>query len=378
MICRIHYRQSFARVIGYAIKRGKSPEVIASTLDARGTQAMIGEMQELAAKSSRCKQPVAHFVLSVREGERLTDGQWTEAAQRTAEAFGMQQMVCIRHSDTDCDHVHLIANRIKADGKAWATSNDRFKMRTLCQRLEEDFGITATASRSDRSRVNKDEIEKAARLFKEGKQATAVPVRMQLAEDIKASLAQSSSPQDFERRLKKRSISTRWRHDRDGKPVGVSFARGEASISGRNAGISCRAMMVYFEGGVYEQSRTFTATGPDSRVDRAAGRDFGPEAQSGSAQADRGHPGTDRTDSATGRDPTGHGGGDPRTPDILTESAQIGGQILTAALDRLIRDFDDGEDRDGKRRARAPEAHPSRALRRLIRTRPKPPQRPRR
>ena len=285
MIARIQYRQDFGRVIGYAIKEAKSPELLASTLTTRDAQGMIDEMQEMAAKSSRCKQPVAHYVLSVREGERLTDEQWAEAAQRTADQFSMEQYVCIRHSDTDCDHVHLVANRVKADGKSWGTSNDRMRMRTLCKKLEGDLGLTTTATRSNRTRVNKDEIEKADRLFKEGKQLNAVPARMLLAEEARASLALSSSREEFEKRLKDKGVTVRWRHGKQGKAIGVSFGRGEVSISGRNAGISCKAIMIHFEGGVYEQSRTVTGAGPGARVDRATGHGDGREVEGGLATA---------------------------------------------------------------------------------------------
>lgn len=369
MICRIQYRQGFGRVIGYAMKKEKHPELLASTLSARDPEGIISEMEALRSGNSRCKQPVAHYVLSVREGERLTDAQWTEAAQRTVGRFGMQQYIMVRHGDTDCDHAHLIGNRIKADGKAWSTSNDRKKMRSLCQELEGDLGITATASRSTRSSINKTEIEKADRLHRQGKQGTAVPARMQLATDIKATLARSHSTQDFEERLKTKNITTRWRHDDKGRPVGVSFGRGEASISGRNAGVSCRALTVHFNQGVYGQDRNFTAPSGDPRLGRTIGGGVGFEAADGFAAASSSHTAISSGDSATGGssviDCRGTASKTP-APAIPTGPAQAVGQLMMAAFDRIIHELErhDGTDGDdGFRKHSISRAHINRILR---------------
>lgn len=367
MTSRIQYRANFNRVIGYALKRDKRPELLASTLAAKDTQGMIAEMESLRSKSTRCKQPVAHYVLSVKEGERLSDGQWNEAANRVVEAFGMEQFIAVRHNDTGCDHLHLISNRVRGDGKTWSTSNDRFRMRSLCQELEGDFNITATPSRSRRSRVNKDELEKAERLFKEGEQRTAVPARLRLAEDIKATLAQARSPQDFEEQLKDKKISTRWRHDKQGRPIGISFARGEAAISGRNAGISCRAILIHFNEGVYEQNRSFTSPGGGSRMGPTIGTGDRFATPGGFAEAGPGHGGTGRTDATDDRGAACHGGSDSTAVGVLSDAAQVSGSLMTAALDRLIRDMD-ADVTDGKRRrADVPEAHPRRQLRRILR-----------
>lgn len=369
MTSRIQYRQHFNRVIGYALKRTKGPELIASTLAATEAQGMITEMEALRARSSRCKQPVAHFVLSIKEGERLTDGQWNEAASRTAEAFGMQQFFAVRHNDTGCDHLHLIGNRVRCDGKAWSTSNDRFRMRSLCQELEEDFRITATPSQSRRSRINKDEIEKAERLFKQGAQGTATPARLLLAEEVKATLAVSRSAQDFEEQLKGKNISTRWRHGRDGLPIGVSFARGQAAISGRNAGISCRTILIHFNEGSHEQNRSFTRPGGGSRLDPTAGQGDRCATPGGFAEADPVDSGTDFTDSATGRDSTGKRRSHSGAPDILTGTAHTSAQLMTATLHQFVREIDEADASDGRRgHPRAPEAHPARTLRRILRT----------
>lgn len=377
MTSRIQYRQHFNRVVGYALKRDKRPELLASTLAAKDKQGMIAEMEVLRSKSTRCKQPVAHYVLSIKEGERLSDGQWNEAVNRVADDFGMEQFIAVRHNDTGCDHLHLIGNRVCGDGKTWSTSNDRFRMRSLCQELEGDFHITATPSRSRRSRVGKDELEKAERLHREGKQRTAVPARMRLAEDIKATLAQARSPQAFEEQLRAKKISTRWRHDKQGRPIGVSFARGGAAISGRNAGISCRTILIHFNEGTYEQNRSITSPGGGSRLGQTIGTGDSFATSGGFAEAGPGYGGTSRTDAPDDRGRTGHSRSDSTAIGVLSDAAQVSGSLMTAALNRLIRDMDEEVTERKRRRADVPEAHPARQLRRILSTPRKPlPRRP--
>ncbi len=64
----------------------------------------------------------------------------------------------------------------------------------------------------------------------------------------------------------------------------------------------------------------------------------------------------------------------------MTEAAQLGGQLMVAALDRMIRQADDLADDDDERkrrsRARVPEA--PRTLRRILRMTHKSPRRPQR
>ena len=376
MTSRIQYRTHFNRVLGYALKRSKRPEVLASTLGTHDTQGMISEMEQLGSRSSRCQKPVAHYVLSIEQGKRLSDGQWCQAANRVAETYGMQQFVAIRHSDTDCDHLHIVANRVRSDGKTWSTSNDRFKMRSLCQEMEKDFSLTATPTRSRRSRINKDELEKADRLCRQGKQSNAVPARLQLAEEVRASLALAKSREDFQKRLSEQGISVQWRHDKQGRPIGFSFGREQVSISGRNAGISCRAVLIHFNEGHHESHPYHTRTSGDSRMDRTIGRGFGLEAESGFEPSGPGHRGTGLPDSSAGGDPAHHRRSDSAAADFLVETTRASGMLFQIALDRLIREAGkviDTPDTPDRSHPHTPAVHTH--LRRILRPARKQPRR---
>lgn len=74
----------------------------------------ILEMSALANDCRRSKDPIVHYVLSWRKGEKPSHAQVHEAAEMFAAGLGMQnhQYVYALHSDTEIDHLHFIVNRV--------------------------------------------------------------------------------------------------------------------------------------------------------------------------------------------------------------------------------------------------------------------------
>lgn len=275
MVDRINQRTAFGPVVGYACRANKDPEVVASSLCAATPAEMIKEFEGLARRNTRCQKPCVHVVLSPATGERLTRAQWRKLCEKTAAEFGATQWVGVLHNDTAIQHCSLVLSRIGPDGRAWSTSNDRYRLRKLCRDFEAEHGLRPTAERSQEIRIGKTEIEKADRLYRTGKRPDAVPERLAIAVSVKAAFRQSATLAEFEDRLLRQKITTRWRHDEQGRPVGVSYGRGEASITGKNAGVTCRMLTVnYSDQGTstHEQTRKLEIPGGTSSVDRTAGQ----------------------------------------------------------------------------------------------------------
>lgn len=243
MVVKINYRQSFTRVVGYAFKHSKRPEMVASNMSLSTPDGIIEEFRGLADKNTRCKNPVAHLSFSLAEGESLKQSQWEWFCQQVAHDYGFNQFVAVKHGDTSCEHIHLIGNRIQINGKATSTSNDRYRMRELCQKAEERFSLQSTPERSDLSRVSKNELEKASRLYREGKSHLPVPQRLAIAEQAKACAWQSRSLEEFTSLCQKNGITVHWRRSQNGELSGVSFASGEARISGTNAKLPLKRLL---------------------------------------------------------------------------------------------------------------------------------------
>ena len=252
MISRAAYRQYFRGVLAYDLKASKSPVIVFSTLNADNALDMAEEMGALAKRSKRVQKPCAHFCFSLAPGEVLTAEQWADFFAAVVEEFGALQAVGITHADTPQVNAHLVMNRVKADGKAWSTSNDRHRLRALCLHYEKMFGLRILPTESDALRVSKTEIEKADRLYRQHKAPTPIPARVQLAETIRATLATATNPDDFTYQLADQGINVRWRVE-EGNATGISYALGEVCISGKSAGITVRTIRDRFN---YESTRS--------------------------------------------------------------------------------------------------------------------------
>ena len=186
MIVRINHRPRFGPVVGYAFKASKAPELVATSLSESSPVKMTQEFEALAYTNSRCKNPCVHVVLSPAAGERLTKRQWQQLCERTAGELGAKQWVGCLHNDTDIQHCSLVLSRIRPNGKTWSTSNDRHRLRRICMEFEAEHGLKATVERSQGIRIDKDEIEKAQRLNRQGREWTAVPPRLAIPTTTKS------------------------------------------------------------------------------------------------------------------------------------------------------------------------------------------------
>ena len=72
------------------------------------------EMLGLARVSAHSKDPINHYVLSWREGERPTPAQIEEAVDIFLDAMGLtgHQTIYGLHADTDNRHLHIMVNRV--------------------------------------------------------------------------------------------------------------------------------------------------------------------------------------------------------------------------------------------------------------------------
>ncbi|HBK3331657.1 TPA: relaxase/mobilization nuclease domain-containing protein [Vibrio parahaemolyticus] len=72
----------------------------------------ITELQSSYRHNPTVKHPFRHFVISIDEGERLTDKQWRKTVRKTMNRLGYKnaRYIAFRHADTDSQHVHITAS----------------------------------------------------------------------------------------------------------------------------------------------------------------------------------------------------------------------------------------------------------------------------
>jgi hypothetical protein len=346
MISRAAYRERFGGVIAYDFKESKRPELVFSTLNSADVPGMVEEMETMAKRSRRVEKPCAHFCFSLAPDEVLSPEQWAAFFAAVVEEFGALQAVGVVHHDTPQINAHLVMNRVRADGKAWSTSNDRKRLRSLCTAYEKQFGLRILPAKSNAARISKTEIEKADRLYRQGKAPTPIPARMELGEIVRSVLAVSRSPEDFSQKLAAHGITVRWRMEGD-QITGTSYASGEVSMSGKNAGITVRTVREQFSR--HESNRILTPGGPAPAVapnfERAiAHRTFDPERRTGPSAPTVGTPERANRKARRGH---AHDGGDaapttgqPSLVEILIEAGRYGRIGLLGLLDMILASAD--------------------------------------
>ncbi|ENK4962724.1 relaxase/mobilization nuclease domain-containing protein, partial [Klebsiella pneumoniae] len=183
------------------------------------------------------KKPVFHAFLSLPKNEHLTDEQWQEIAKDYLKEMNIDiekhQYICVRHNDTDKEHIHIVANRIGLDGSVWLGQHSAFNTIAACERLEVKHDLTITqglkGQKSEVSAPTKAEIEQALRTGEK-------PARLVLQNALQAALVGKPDLSTFVERLQAVGIEPRFNVASTGNVAGCSFSVGDVAFKGSQLG----------------------------------------------------------------------------------------------------------------------------------------------
>ncbi|EIR7531207.1 relaxase/mobilization nuclease domain-containing protein [Salmonella enterica subsp. enterica serovar Llandoff] len=223
---------------GYVAKSGKSfknrvkyilkddHDFICSNMasDYNNVSDLTDEFKTVSNFRKDIKNPVFHAFLSLPKHEELTDEKWQEIAKDYLKEMNIDiekhQYICVRHKDTDQDHIHIVANRIGLDGSVWHGQHSAFNTIAACERLEVKHSLTITkglqGQKSDVSAPTKNEIELALRTGEK-------PARLVLQNALQAALVGKPDLSTFIDRLQVVGIELAFNVASTGNVAGVSF-----------------------------------------------------------------------------------------------------------------------------------------------------------
>ncbi|HAF7187007.1 TPA: relaxase/mobilization nuclease domain-containing protein, partial [Salmonella enterica subsp. enterica serovar Napoli] len=178
-----------------------------------------------------------HAFLSLPKDEKLTDEQWQEIAKDYLKEMNIDiekhQYICVRHKDTDQDHIHIVANRVGLDGSVWHGQHSAFNTIAACERLEIKHGLTITqglkGQKSEVSAPTKNEIEMALRTGEK-------PARLVLQASLQAAMAGKPNLETFIERLQAVGIEPWFNVASTGNVAGVSFSVNDIAFKGSSLG----------------------------------------------------------------------------------------------------------------------------------------------
>ena len=140
MKAKISRGGGFRGVLNYVLDKGEA-EIVGGNMSGQTPQELAREFGITKKLRPDCKNPVWHCSLTAPKGERLSRRKWHELGADFMIEMGMDPANFLylsgRHSDTDYDHIHIVASRIGLDGQLWHGQNDVFKAIKATQKLEQ-------------------------------------------------------------------------------------------------------------------------------------------------------------------------------------------------------------------------------------------------
>ena len=120
MITKIHKSKDLAGTLRYVYREDASPVVVASTAVGFDRESVYRELAASSARVARLKDDTTHMILSVPPEDDVSELAWGEIVTEYMEAMGYGEClyVAIKHNDTDHPHVHIVASRVDAMGRA--------------------------------------------------------------------------------------------------------------------------------------------------------------------------------------------------------------------------------------------------------------------
>lgn len=230
--------KSFKNRVDYILKDDHSFICSNMASDYNNVSDLTDEFKTVSSFRQDIKKPVFHAFLSLPKNEHLTDQQWEEIAKDYLKEMNIDiekhQYICVRHNDTDKEHIHIVANRVGLDGSVWLGQHSAFNTIAACERLEVKHGLTITQSlkgqKSDVSAPTKNEIEQALRTGEK-------PARIVLQNALQAAMVGKPDLQTFIDRVQAVGIEPRFNvASSTGNVAGVSFSVGDVAFKGSQLG----------------------------------------------------------------------------------------------------------------------------------------------
>ncbi|POF92864.1 relaxase/mobilization nuclease domain-containing protein [Pseudomonas putida] len=209
-------------------------------IDVEGMVAEFDSVEKLrsnAIDSDRVIKPVWHAILALPPGEHLDDEQWKEAIEMYLADLGFSDLnkwVAVLHGDTDHEHVHIVANRIRLDEEFSMVkdSNERSRSCDSTSRIEDHFGLSKAPTPTETwgTAISRNAMEAADR---EG--TTPLKHRMiaKIAGAVEACQAQGGDMFLLVQLLRRQQVYVHFTKNQEGQPTGISFEYNGTIISGR-------------------------------------------------------------------------------------------------------------------------------------------------
>lgn len=227
----------FRGCLNYVLGK-KDAALIGGTMCGQTPEELAAEFGIARQLRPNLKVAVFHATLSVDSTEKLEDSEendqrWLAIAANYMKAmeFDNNQYAVVKHSDTEHDHIHIVASRICLDGGVVDDSWDYYKSQETIRQLERNYSLeTVTPSW---------ETDKRAQTTGEHRQLKSKgnkSVRVQLQDLIDEVTQDNPTMPEFVERLQQQGVEVQVGLTRTGFSKGISYNLDGVALSGTHLG----------------------------------------------------------------------------------------------------------------------------------------------
>ena len=222
MIGKITIGKDFYGVLAYNEKKVNQGAgyVIDSNIEHSTTANMTQEFNLVRELRPSLGNAVFHVSLNLPFSDQLSDKEFASFGcdYLIKMGFDNNQFIMYRHTDTEHEHIHIVANRVRYSGRITNDSNIKRRSRELLNDLERKYGLTRILGKtSTKKSLTHNEIEKTLR-------TGDMPIKLILQEKIGLAISTSKGITEFIKLLQEQNISPRFNVSKTtGRVSGISF-----------------------------------------------------------------------------------------------------------------------------------------------------------
>lgn len=227
----------FRGCLNYVLGK-KDAYLIGGTMCGQTPEELAAEFAIARQLRPNLKVAVFHATLSVDSTEKLEDSEendqrWLAIAANYMKAmeFDNNQYAVVKHSDTEHDHIHIVASRIRLDGGVVDDSWDYYKSQETIRQLERNYSLETVAPSWETDKRAPTTGERRQLKSKGNKS-----VRVQLQDLIDEVTQDNPTMPEFVERLQQQGVEVQVGLTRNGFSKGISYNLDGVALSGSQLG----------------------------------------------------------------------------------------------------------------------------------------------
>lgn len=227
----------FRGCLNYVLGK-KDADLIGGTMCGQTPEELAAEFAIARQLRPNLKVAVFHATLSLASTQKLevdvdNDQRWLAIAANYMKAmeFDNNQYAVVKHSDTNHDHIHIVASRIRLDGSVVDDSWDYYRSQEVIRQLERDYNLEAVTPSWELDKRAPTTVEHRYLQSKGNKS-----VRVQLQDLIDEVTQDQPTMPEFVERLQQQSVEVQVKTTQSELSQGISYKLYGVAFSGTQLG----------------------------------------------------------------------------------------------------------------------------------------------